>query len=78
MRHSKLQPTEIEGKRYYTVSQFARLVGAWPSRISLLVNAENPAMKIPAIRIAERPFIHEDEVQRYIDARGVKNEDCDV
>lgn len=66
MKHSRLQPTVIEGENYYTVSQFAQLVGAWPSRISLLVNAEREDRRIPSIRLADRPFIHERELQLYV------------
>lgn len=72
MKHSSVQPTVINGVRYYTVTQFAQLVGAWPSRISLLVNAVRDDMRIPHIRVAGRPLIAEEEIDKYINARGVK------
>lgn len=72
MKHSSVQPTVINGVRYYTVTQFAQLVGTWPSRISLLVNAVRDDMRIPHIRVAGRPLIAEEEIDKYINARGVK------
>ena len=62
----KDSPLMLEGVPYYTVAQFARLVGKDASRVSYLVNHPEHKKNIQCIRKAGRPFIPHCEVVRFI------------
>lgn len=63
----KDSPLMLEGVPYYTVTQFARLVGKDVSRISYLVNHPEHKKHIQCMRKSGRPLIPHREVVRFME-----------
>ena len=62
---SNMTPIEINGKKYYTVTQFSRLVDRAPSQISMLALRGNKIRKLKHIRIGRKPLIAAEEVEDF-------------
>lgn len=67
---TKDTPLIIEGERYYTVTEFAKLVGKDKSRISYLVNHPEHFKHIKHMRLAGRPIIPHREIINFIQREG--------
>lgn len=75
----KDSPLMLEGVPYYTVTQFARLVGKDASRISYLVNHPEHKKHIQCMRKAGRPLIPYREVARFVQREaGITTGDADA
>lgn len=57
-----MTPTVIDGKEYYTVTQFAHASRKTPSRIHQLITSGNKRRKLRTIRVAERFLIEAQEL----------------
>ena len=70
-----LEPTLINGERYYTVKQFAKLVNRETSQIYMLFNQGNKIRQLRGIRVGNKPMILAEEVEDFpFDIRKVQNE----
>lgn len=70
-----LEPTLINGERYYTVKQFAKLVNRETSQIYMLFNQGNKIRQLRGIRVGNKPMILAEEVEDFpFDIRKARNE----
>ena len=66
MKYTDTTPTEFNGVKYLTVTQFAVLAGLWPSAVSTACRKHSPeCSRIFCIRIGGRPLIPMSELERY-------------
>lgn len=66
MKYTDTTPTEFNGVKYLTVSQFAVLAGVWPSAVSAACRKRSPeCSRIFCIRIGGRPLIPMSELERF-------------
>lgn len=81
MKKLSLEPTLHNGEYYYTVTQFAHLVGRDRAQIYMLFNQGNKIRKLHGTRIGNKPMILTSEVKEFpFDSRKYKgevNESCD-
>lgn len=66
----KDSPLMIDDVAYYTISQFSRIVGKGPARISYLVNHPEDKKHIRHLRIKGRAMIPYSEVVRFVRREG--------
>ena len=60
--NDRMTPVEIDGKKYYTVKQFAFLTDRSTATIYNLIGRGNAIRKLQCIRIGEKPMIPEAEL----------------
>lgn len=66
MKYTDTTPTEFNGVKYLTVTQFAVLASLWPSAVSTACRKNSPeCSRIFCIRIGNRPLIPMSELERF-------------
>lgn len=55
-------PYEINGRKYWTIKQFARLTRREPSSIRMLVSKGNKIRKLKADVFFDKPFVYAEEL----------------
>lgn len=72
MSNASLEPTRVNGREYYTVAQFARIVGRDRSQIYMLYNKGNKLRKLDGIKVGGATLISVEEVEAFpFDSRKV-------
>ena len=72
MKYTDTTPTEFNGVKYLTVSQFAELAGVWPSAVSTACRKNAPeCSRIFCVRIGGRPLIPMSELERFNGGKGL-------
>jgi hypothetical protein len=60
-----LEPVTVEGKRYYTMNQFAHIVNRGLPYVSKLITRGNAVRKLKSIKIENKPLIPIEEANDF-------------